>query len=78
MDGIKLNKWKENFHRAALSVQIGYDSYFQNKPFAECYVLVVDEANESLSLEILDSNLPEGIKERLEDLLETFRPEDSV
>jgi len=78
MDGLKLERWRENFQKEAQHLQIELDSFFKNKSLDKYYKLRVDELSETLSVEITDETLPGEIKHRLEDLLIATKPEDSV
>ncbi len=78
MDGIKLNRWHQRFLSEVNAVQMQYDSYFRSKNFDDCFVLNIDETSETLNLEIIDPQMPNEVKSRLEDLLLTTMPEDSV
>lgn len=78
MDGLKLERWRENFNNEVQSIQIEFDSFFDNKKLNQFYEIKGDEASQSLSLVITDDTLPNEIKKRLMNAFETTRPEDSV
>lgn len=78
MDGLKLDRWQRNFNDEVLSIQIEFDSFFNNKKLNQFYELKEDEASQSLSLVITDDTLPNEIKKRLMNAFETTRPEDRV
>ncbi len=56
MDGLKLDKWKENFREGIASVQIEFDSFFKNKKLNQFYEIKEDEVSQSLSLVITDNS----------------------
>jgi hypothetical protein len=76
MDGLKLNRWKENFQREVGNVMIEFNAFFKDKALNEFYLLQVDTSDE-LSLQISE-DLPKEITERLTKLLIETKPEDSV
>lgn len=78
MDGLKLDKWKENFQREVQNLQIELDSFFQTKKLKQYYEVKVDEVSENLTLEIIDNTLPKDVQKRLIDLFNASKPEDSV
>ena len=78
MNGLKLDRWQRNFNDEVLSIQIEFDSFFNNKKLNQFYELKEDEASQSLSLVITDDTLPNQIKKPLMNAFETTRPEDSV
>lgn len=76
MDGLKLDRWKENFLREVKNVQIEFASFFKEKDLDAYYSLQMDGSDE-FSLELNDE-LPNEIKERLMQLLLATKPEDSI
>lgn len=78
MDGLKLESWKDNFNQEIQHLQIEFDSFFNNKKLNTFYEIKEDETSQSLTLEITDNNLPEQVKDRLINVFETTKPEDSV
>lgn len=76
MDGIKLEHWKQRFNQEVKNVQIEFDSFFKNRRFDEYYQLTIDESDE-LILKLGD-DLPRMIKERLQQILLSTKPEDSI
>ena len=78
MDGIKLNSWKYSFTEEANHLQIEFDSFFKEKKLDQYYEVKITDADQNLSLVIIDDTLPEGIKKRLEKLLLSTKPEDSI
>lgn len=79
MDGLKIDKWKENFEAGIANLQIEFDAFFLEKKLDEFYSLNADETSQNLELEILHSNeLPEEIKDRITEAFLNARPEDSV
>lgn len=76
MDGLKLDKWKENFENEVKNVTIEFDAFFKAKNLGELYSLQMD-ASDEWSLEISD-DLPNEIKERLMHVLLSTKPEDSI
>ena len=76
MDGLKLDKWKENFLNEVKNVVIEFDVFFKAKNLDELYSLQMD-ASDVLSLKVND-DLPHEIKERLMQLLLSTKPEDSI
>ncbi|HNP24885.1 MAG TPA: hypothetical protein PKM63_22640 [Panacibacter sp.] len=78
MDGIKSKRWMENFNSEVQSLQTAFDSFFYKKKLNEYYRIKVDDVSLTLSLEITDNTLPHEIKERLEQILLTTKPEDSI
>lgn len=78
MDGLKLDKWKENFQKEVQSLQIELDRFFQTKKLKQYYEVKVDEVSENLTLEIIDGSLPKDVQERLINSFNASKPEDSV
>lgn len=78
MDELKLDKWRENFQVEVQNLQIEFDSFFQTKKLNQYYELKIDEVSQNLSLEITDNTLPKDVKERLIDLFNATKPEDSI
>lgn len=76
MDGLKLDKWKENFLNEVKNVVIEFDVFFKAKNLDELYSLQMD-ASDEWSLKVND-DLPHEIKERLMQLLLSTKPEDSI
>lgn len=76
MDGIKLENWKERFNQEVKNIQIEFDSFFKNRRLDEYYQLTIDESDE-LTLKLGD-NLPREIKGRLQQILISTKPEDSI
>lgn len=76
MDGLKLDKWKDNFQNEVKNVAIEFDAFFKTKGLAEYYSLQMD-ASDEWSLKISD-DLPNEIKERLMQVLLSTKPEDSI
>ena len=76
MDGLKLEKWKENFENEVKNVEIEFDAFFKQKELAEYYSLEIDVSDE-WSLKLSDE-LPNEIKERLMHVLLSAKPEDSI
>jgi hypothetical protein len=78
MDGLKLDKWRENFNQQVQNLQIEFGGFFNSKKLSEFYEIKEDEVSQSLALVIKDDNLPKEIQDRLTTLFGTTRPEDSV
>ncbi|MGI8634265.1 MAG: hypothetical protein ACR2KZ_02565 [Segetibacter sp.] len=79
MDGLKIDKWKENFEAGLATIKIEFDAFFLKKKLDEFYSLNTDETSHNLELEILHSNdLPEEMKDRITEAFLNARPEDSV
>lgn len=53
MDGLKLDKWKENFKAGMANVQIEFDALFLPRKLDEFYIVKLDEVSQNLELEIL-------------------------
>ncbi|RYY50000.1 MAG: hypothetical protein EOO06_05345 [Chitinophagaceae bacterium] len=76
MDGLKLEKWKENFQNELKDVGVEFDAFFKAKKLNEYYSLEMDESDEwSLKL---SEELPNEVKERLIQVLLSTKPEDSI
>ena len=78
MDGLKLDRRRENFYQDVQHLQSEFDSFFNYKKLNEFYEIKEDEVSQSLSLEITDNTLPQQIRERLINFFDTTRPEDSI
>ncbi len=79
MDGLKFQKWREEFTTMAKKVQGENKAVFLDRNIDEFYELTVDEAGETLCLEFNKrETLPEEIQDNLKNILITTRPEDSV
>jgi len=78
MDGLKLDKWKENFNQEVQNLQTEFDSFLNGKKLSHCYEIKEDEVSQSLSLVITDNTLPKEIKNGLINSFDITRPEDSV
>jgi len=78
MDGLKLDRWRENFNQEVQHLQIEFDNFFNNKKLNQFYEIREDEVSQSLSLVVTDNTLPQEIKDRLSKLFETTKPEDSL
>lgn len=78
MDGLKLNKWQEDFEAEVKGLQTEYDAFLLPKKFEDTYRLKIDETSQTLSLWIDSENLPKEIEDRLSELLLKTEPEDSV
>lgn len=77
MDGLKLNKWKDDFEQEVKRVDIGFEAFFKGKKLDEYFTINMSEVSQNLSLELSDQ-LPGEVKERLEQLFLVTKPEDSV
>lgn len=78
IDGLKLDRWRENFNQEVQNLQIKFDSFFNSKKLSQFYEIKEDEVSQGLSLIITDNTLPKEIKDRLINSFETTRPEDSL
>lgn len=78
MDTLKLNIWQEKFLLEAQGLRVQYDSYLSPRPFEDCFVLKIGEVSGTLTLEILDPQMPEDVKRGLEDLFIETMPEDGL
>jgi hypothetical protein len=78
MDGLKLNKWMQEFNKETGSLQIEFDIFFQDSEITDSYKLKVDELTQNLSLVFTNPGLPEVVKERLLMLVDTTKSEDSI
>ncbi len=78
MDGLKLDKWRENFNQEVQHLQIEFDSVTNSKKLNQFYDNKDEEVSKSLSLVITDNTLHKEIKDQLINSFETTRPEDSV
>lgn len=76
MDGLKLDKWKENFQREVVNLKTEFDAFFKEKDLNAYYTLHMD-ASDEFTLQLSDE-LPHEIKERLMQLLLSTKPEDSI
>lgn len=79
MDGLKLDKWKENFKAGMANLQIEFDAFFVEKKLDEFYNLKVDEVTQNLELEIFHGKeLPKEIEDRIMETFWNTKPEDSI
>ena len=78
MDEIKLLKWRVDFNHEAKKLQTEFDLFFKDTQITDAFMLNVDEESQVLSLQIADKDLPTEIIERLNHLLITTMPEDSI
>ncbi len=79
MDGLKIDKWKENFEAGLATIKIEFDALFLPRKLDEFYSVKFDEVSQNLELEILHRNeLPKEIKDRITEAFLNARPEDSV
>ncbi len=78
MDGLKLDKWMQEFNEKAGSLQIEFDIFFQDSEITDSYKIEVDELTQNLSLVITNPGLPAVVKDRLLMLVDQTKPEDSV
>lgn len=79
MDGLKLDKWRENFNTGMAALQIEFDAFFPQRKMGEFYILKVDEVSENLVLEILHHDeLPKEIADRITEVFFNAKPEDSI
>ncbi len=78
MDEIKLLKWREDFNLEVEKIQIEFDLSFKETQITDAFMLYVDDESQILSLQIADKDLPTEIIERLNHLLITTKPEDSI
>lgn len=76
MDGLKLDRWKENFENEVKNVATEFDAFFKAKNLDELYSLQMDASDEWF-LKISD-DLPNEIKERLMHVFLSTKPEDSI
>lgn len=76
MDGLKLDKWKENFENEVKGVAIEFDAFLKTKGLAEYYSLEKDASDEWFLT--VNDDLPNEIKERLMQVLLSTKPEDSI
>lgn len=78
MDQIKLEKWLADYNRQAQRLQIEFDSFFQDSDITASYIAKVDMETQNLQVIITNPDLPLQIKEQLEKLVISTKPEDSV
>jgi hypothetical protein len=79
MDGLKLDKWRNTFTSEVQNLQTEFDAFFLTKKLDEFYTLKVDEASQTLLLEITNKDeLPKEIEDRLTQIYFRTQPEDSV
>jgi hypothetical protein len=79
MDGLKLDKWRNAFTSEVQNLQTEFDAFFLTKKLDEFYTLKVDEASQTLLLEITNKDeLPKEIEDRLTQIYFRTQPEDSV
>lgn len=62
MDGLKLDRWRENFNQEVQNLQRELDSFFNSKKLSQFYEIKEDELSQSLSLVITDNTLPNESK----------------
>ncbi len=78
MDELKLVKWRKNFTEEAEKLQPEFDLSFKDRIITDAFVLKVDEVSQTLCLQIINKDLPPELTERLNNLLITTMPEDSI
>ncbi|QEM03113.1 hypothetical protein DIU31_006100 [Mucilaginibacter rubeus] len=78
MDSVKLSIWREKFLSEAQGLRVQYDSYLRPRPFEDCFVLKTGDVSGTLTLEILDPQMPEDVKRGLEDLFTGTVPENGL
>lgn len=77
MDGLKLEKWRQDFSSQAEFLQIGCIPFLKGKSLNEVYEIKVDES-QNLCIELIDESVPQQVTEALAKLLLATKPEDSV
>lgn len=79
MDGLKIDKWKENFEAGIANLQIEFDAFFLEKKLDEFYSLNTDETSQNLELEVLHKEeLPPGLADSIIETFTNARSEDSI
>lgn len=79
MDGLKIDKWKENFEAGSATIKIEFDALFLPRKLDEFYTVKFDEVSQNIELEILHKEeLPSGFSDRIIETFTNARPEDSI
>lgn len=76
MDEIKLTKWKERFEQEVKNIQVEYNAYFLNRKLQDVYTVKMDESHEWEL--VITGQLPDEIKQRLQQIFLSAKPEDSI
>lgn len=71
----KLEEWIQNFNDEVASIEIEFDAQFKTGEIENFYNLEIDEANDTLSITIFETNeLPNHIAESLKNAVHNTKP----